>query len=78
MAKSKGPKMSTSGVRLTADIDSRLSACAERVKTSKHHLMVLGTEAVVEAIEEEKGEVVLPIKFDVRKVPVLRKTEGKR
>lgn len=56
-------------VRLTADMDSRFAAAAEKVKMPKNAIARQAIEGAVEAIEKHNGAVVVPIKFDVTKVP---------
>ena len=70
MARPKGPRTLSVGLRISEELDTRLGVCAEKVRSSKNHLLALGAEAVADAIEEQHWEVVLPIKFEVKSVPV--------
>ncbi len=50
-------------IRLTPDIEERLTKTAERVKMTKNALAQAAIEAAVEAIEAQGGRLVLPLEF---------------
>lgn len=50
-------------VRLTEDLDQRLSKSAEEIRISRHALAELAIRAAVEAIEAQGGRLVLPLEF---------------
>jgi predicted DNA-binding protein len=56
-------------VRLDSPTEKRLTTCAERVKQSKHHLMIAAIEAAVDAIERNDYRIVVPIAFAVTHEP---------
>lgn len=50
-------------IRLTPDVEERLTKSAEKVKLSKASLAQAAIEAAVEAIEANGGKIVLPLSF---------------
>lgn len=50
-------------IRLTPDVEERLTKTAESVKMSKASLAQIAIEAAVEAIEANGGKIVLPLEF---------------
>jgi predicted DNA-binding protein len=65
MAKQKSPL----SLRLDPETDERLELAAERTKIKKHALAQMAVEAVIDAIEQNDFCLVVPIKFQVKKVP---------
>lgn len=66
MAKQKSPL----SLRLDPETDERLELAAERTKIKKHALAQMAVEAVIDAIEQNDFCLVVPIKFQVKKIPV--------
>lgn len=67
--KPAGPQRAPVAVRLTEEMEKRLSKCAAKTKQSKHSLAIEAIEAAVEAIEENDYRLVVPIQFTVTHVP---------
>ena len=57
-------------LRLTGDMEARLTQCAERLKLPKHSVAQAAIEAAVEAIEANDFKLVLPLEFEPKNVPV--------
>jgi predicted DNA-binding protein len=55
-------------LRISPELHRRLLAAAERMKFPKHSLCQAAIEAVVVAIEKDRG-LVLPIRFVPERVP---------
>jgi predicted DNA-binding protein len=56
-------------LRFRPEFHQRLQAAAERVGLPKHTLCQSAVKAVVEAIEECGGKLVLPVEFTTKFVP---------
>lgn len=50
-------------VRLTEEIDERLTKTSEQVNLSRHALAEMAIRSAVEAIERQGGRLVLPLEF---------------
>ena len=59
-------------LRLSPELNARLEECAKRAKQKKHTLAQAAIEAAVAAIETSGGYLVVPIEFDVVRVPAQR------
>lgn len=55
--------------RLQKGLHERLEKCAKETRLKKYALALLAIEAAVEAIEKNNYELVVPIKFEVSRVP---------
>ncbi len=56
-------------IRLEPEVHKRLKACAARTKIKKYTLAIMAIEAAVEAIERNDYSLVVPIEFEVVRVP---------
>lgn len=61
-------------IRLTPDVEDRLTKSAEKVKLSKASLAQAAIEAAVEAIEANGGCIVLPLAFTTTHEAVAKPT----
>jgi hypothetical protein len=68
VAKQKAPL----SLRLDAETEERLELVAEKTGIKKHTLAQMAVEAAINAIEANGFEIVLPIKFDVTRIPTAR------
>lgn len=57
-------------LRLSLELDARLKECAARLRQKKHSLAQEAIEAAVEAIEKNGYRLVVPIEFEVVRVPI--------
>jgi predicted DNA-binding protein len=56
--------------RLEPELHKRLEECAGRTHLKKYTLAILAIEAAVDAIEQNGYQLVVPIKFDIARVPI--------
>ncbi len=68
-------KNSTLPVGLTPEMDARVRSASDAVSLPKNAFARMAIEAAVEAVESHEGELVIPIKFTVKKVPTLNPPE---
>jgi len=69
MPKKKAPQRAPIAVRLTEEMDRRFTECSAKTKMSKHALAIQAIEAAVEAIERNGFRLVVPIEFEVVRIP---------
>jgi predicted DNA-binding protein len=61
--------MATLTLRINPELHKRLEECARRTHIKKYTLAILAIEAAVEAIEKNGYRLVVPIEFEVSRVP---------
>jgi CRISPR/Cas system-associated endoribonuclease Cas2 len=66
----KRVQMSALTLRIDPELHQRLEQCAERTHIKKYTLAILAVTAAVEAIEKNQYRLVVPIQFDVARVPM--------
>lgn len=67
-------KNASIAVNLTPELQVRIASAAEQTGIAKNALARLAIEGAVEAIEDHGGKLVIPIKFEVKNVPVEKKS----
>jgi|ERR1043166_3517767 hypothetical protein len=63
------PDKSPLTFRIEPELHRRLEKCAAETRLKKYALAILALEAAVEAIEKNDYELVVPIKFQVTRIP---------
>ena len=64
MAKQKAPL----SVRLDPETDERIELVAEKLGIKKHTLARMAIEAAIDAVEQNDYQLVVPIRFDVKRI----------
>lgn len=68
-------QMAPLSLRISAELNTRLTECASKLRLKKHALAQMAVEAAVEAVEQNSYQLVVPIQFAVTQVAV-PKAEG--